>query len=74
MTPETTPPGGRTIELWNRQHVAREIGARPFEVDLLAEADRTFPPPVVTFHDGPVWDAAKVERWLAERVAVASTR
>jgi hypothetical protein len=74
MTSETTPPGGRTIELWNRQHIAREIGGRPFEVDLLAEVDLTFPLAVVTFHDGPVWDAAKVERWLAERVSVATTR
>ena len=73
LTKETTPPGGRTIELWNREHVGREVGALPFEVDLLTNIEPDFPAPVVTFHDGPVWDGARVERWHAKRVSVATT-
>ena len=59
-----TPPGGRTFEFWNAQQLARELGATSV-VDVLSRQDPTFPPPVVTFRDGPVWEAAKVQRWLA---------
>lgn len=69
-----TPPGGRTIELWNRDHVEREVGAGLSELDVLMRADATFPTPAVTFHDGPVWDAAKVERWFAQRGAGVPAR
>ncbi len=61
-----TPPGGRTFEFWNRRHVALEIGAAPATVDLLPAQDPTFPMPVVTFHDGPIWDAERVQRWAAQ--------
>jgi len=61
-----TPPGGREIEVWNREHVARELGGREFEIDLLVEHDLSFPAPMVTFHDGPVWSAAQVRRWQAQ--------
>jgi excisionase family DNA binding protein len=60
-----TPPGGREIELWNRQHVALEIRARGYEIGLLLKVEPSFPRPVVEFHDGPVWDAGQVQRWLA---------
>lgn len=59
------PPGGREIELWNHRHVALEIGARGFEVQLLLGVDPSFPMPAVTFHDGDVWDAAGITRWLS---------
>jgi excisionase family DNA binding protein len=65
LTPQTTPPGGRVVELWNHSHVARELGARRHDVDVLLDVDPTFPPPVVVFHDGPVWDGTAVERWAA---------
>jgi excisionase family DNA binding protein len=73
LTPETTPPGGRVIELWNREHVAREISARRHDVDALISVDPTFPAPVVTFHDGPVWDATAIERWWATRGAARTS-
>jgi excisionase family DNA binding protein len=61
-----TPPGGRAIELWNRDHVEREIGAGAYDLEILIRTDLTFPTPAVTFHDGPVWDAGRVERWRAQ--------
>jgi hypothetical protein len=66
-----SPPGGRTIELWNREHVATEIGARQFEVSLLVDIGQ-IAPPAVTFRDGPVWDAAAIERWRAEQPNTAA--
>lgn len=69
---ETAPPGSRAIELWNRQHLAHELETRPDVIDLLLEHDPTFPQPVVTFKDGPVWDAARVERWPALRRPTAN--
>lgn len=65
LEPETAPPGGRRIELWNRQNVARELQTRADVVDVLLSHDATFPKPAVTFHDGPVWDAERVDRWRA---------
>lgn len=73
ITLETTSPGGRVIELWNREHLAREIGARQRDVDVLPDLDPTFPPPVVIFHDGPIWDGTAVERWWATRDATRTT-
>lgn len=61
-----TPPGGRTFEFWNAQQLSRELGGS-LVVDDLIQRDPTFPPPVVTFRDGPIWEAAQVERWLAHR-------
>jgi excisionase family DNA binding protein len=61
-----TPPGGRVFEFWNRRHVALEVGAAPAVVDLLPAQDPTFPAPVVTFRDGPIWDAEQVQRWVAQ--------
>jgi hypothetical protein len=67
------PPGGRTVELWNREHVATEIGARPFEVNVLVDVGE-LPSPMVIFRDGPVWDAAAIERWRAgQRTTAVST-
>ena len=66
IDPETTPPGGRVIELWNRAHVARELQTRSDLIDQLMRQDVTFPLPVMVFHDGPVWDGARVERWMAQ--------
>ena len=53
LDPETTLPGGRTIELWNRAHVARELQTRSDLVDHLMRREATFPQPVVVFRDGP---------------------
>jgi excisionase family DNA binding protein len=60
------PPGGRTFDLWNSEHVGREIGAHSSDLEVLARADPTFPAPAVTFRDGAVWDGGKVERWVAQ--------
>jgi excisionase family DNA binding protein len=73
MTPETANPGGRVIELWNREHLAREMGGRKQDVDVLLRVDPTFPLPVIAFHDGPVWDATAMERWWAARDATKGT-
>ena len=73
LTRETIPPGGRAIELRNREHIAREIGARRHDVDALISVDPTYPRPLVTFADGPVWDAAAIERWRAARDATKAT-
>ena len=68
----TTPPGGRVIELWNRNHLARELETPPDHVDVLMKLDPSFPGPVVTFRDGPVWDRISVERWLGLRANSSS--
>lgn len=60
-----TPPGGREIEFWNRQHLMREAEATALQLERMIGSDSTFPEPAVRFHDGPVWAAAKVTRWLA---------
>lgn len=60
-----TPPGGRKIELWNEEQLARELACQAVVVELLLERDPNFPQPVVTFQDGPVWDAGQVRRWQA---------
>jgi excisionase family DNA binding protein len=58
-----TPPGGREFEFWNREDLALELGASALAVEILPAHDPTFPQPVVTFRDGPIWDAAQVQRW-----------
>lgn len=68
---DTTPPAGRVIRLWNTQQVARRLAVHVDLLNVLLTQDGTLPRPIVTFHDGPVWDADRVERWLAgHRVSV----
>ena len=58
------PPGGRRIEVWSRAKVQREIGYPSPNVEILCDRDvEPLPRPVVTFRDGPIWDASSVRDW-----------
>ena len=74
-----TDPGGGNPEpfSWNdqthqaidfgvktREEIASQLRINPAKVALVQRSDPTFPAPLVTFRDGPVWSAEAVASWL----------
>jgi hypothetical protein len=56
-----------------REEIAGQLRINPAKLGLVRRSDPSFPAPIVTFRDGPVWSAAAIEAW-APAVARPQTR
>lgn len=50
-----------------REEIAGLLRLNPAKVAMVRRSDPTFPPPLVTFREGPVWSAAAIEAWAPTR-------
>lgn len=55
------------FDVKTREDVARELRINPALLDFVQRGDDTFPEPIVTFREGPLWDAEAIERWAPTR-------
>ena len=55
------------FDVRTREDVARDLRINPALLDFVQRGDDTFPEPIVTFRDGPLWDAEAIERWAPTR-------
>jgi hypothetical protein len=62
------PLGGFDVK--TGEDIARELRINPALLSFVQRSDPSFPTPIVTFRDGPVWDAEAVERWTPTRQPV----
>ena len=51
----TTPLIGFDVK--TREDIARQLRINPALVEFVQRSDPTFPEPIVTFSEGPIWDA-----------------
>jgi hypothetical protein len=57
------------FDVKTREDIARELRINPAVMDFVRRGDPTFPEPIVTFREGPIWDAEAIERWAPTRQA-----
>ena len=62
-------PPGMGFDVTTRDDIARRLQINPALVELMQRSDPTFPEPIVTFSEGPIWDAEAIERWEPTRRA-----
>lgn len=55
------------FDLRSREDIARELRINPALLEFVRRSDDAFPEPIVTFRDGPVWNAEAIERWAPTR-------
>lgn len=53
-----------------REEIAGQMRINPAKVVLVQRSDSTFPAPLVTFRDGPIWSADAIEAWAPTQQAV----
>ena len=58
------------FDVSTREDIARQLQINPALVGFVQRNDPTFPTPIVTFGDGPIWDAEAIERWAPTRAAL----
>lgn len=73
-----TDPGGGNPEpfSWNdqahqpidfpvrtREEIAGKLRLNPAKLALVQRSDPSFPAPIATFRDGPIWSAAAIAAW-----------
>ena len=63
-------PPLRGVDVKTREDIARQLRINPALVEFLQRSDPTFPDPMVTFSEGPIWDAEAIERWAPTRNAL----
>lgn len=56
-----------TFDLRTREEIAGTLRINPAKLGLVQRADPTFPAPILTFRDGPIWAAEAVEAWAPTR-------
>jgi len=58
------------FDVKTREEIAGQLRINPAKLGLVGRSDPTFPAPLVTFREGPIWSAEAVEAWAPPRVAV----
>lgn len=69
---DRTRPPARGFDVTTREDIARRLRINPALVEFVQRSDPAFPKPIVSFGDGPIWDAEAVERWEPARRAQGS--
>ncbi|MEA2609679.1 MAG: hypothetical protein QOJ75_1922 [Chloroflexota bacterium] len=59
------------FEVKSREEVAGQIRINPAKLGFVQKTDKTFPAPILTFRDGPIWSADAIEAWAPTQVPVA---
>ena len=57
-----------------REEIAGAMRINPAKLALVQHSDPTFPAPIVTFRDGPVWSAAAVDPWAPTAASAVPAR
>lgn len=57
------PHEALTFEVKTREEIAGQLRINPAKVGLVGRTDPTFPAPILSFRDGPIWSAEAVEAW-----------
>ena len=52
------------FEVKTQEDLAGELRVNPALLGIMGRSDPTFPPPILSFRDGPIWDGQAVERWM----------
>lgn len=60
------------FEVKAREEVAGALRINPAQLGFVHRTDSTFPAPLLTFRDGPIWSAAAIDAWAPTRVAAAT--
>lgn len=59
------------FEVRTREEIAGSMRINPAKLVLVRRSDPTFPAPIVTFRDGPIWAASAIEAWAPTPPKVA---
>ena len=51
------------FEVKTREEIAGAMRINPAQLGFLQKTDSTFPSPILSFRDGPIWAAEAVEAW-----------
>jgi hypothetical protein len=51
----------------SQEEIAGLLRINPAKLAFVRRDDPAFPPPIVTFHDGPIWSAEAIEAWAPTR-------
>jgi hypothetical protein len=55
------------FEVKTQEDLAGDLRVNPALLTFMERGDPTFPRPILSFREGPIWDAEAVERWLPTR-------
>lgn len=58
------------FEVKTREEIAGQLRINPAKVGLVQRSDSSFPAPLVTFREGPIWSADAIEAWAPTRAAM----
>lgn len=58
------------FEVKTQEEIAGQLRINPARVGLVQRTDPTFPAPILTFRDGPIWAADAIERWAPTQGSV----
>ena len=62
------------FDVMSREDIARALRINPALLSFIEHGEPGFPGPIVSFRDGPIWDAEAVERWIPTRQPQDSRR
>ncbi len=60
------------FEVKTQEDLAGDLRVNPALLGFMRRSDPTFPPPILSFREGPIWDAEAVERWIPTRQSVGA--
>lgn len=58
------------FDVVTREELAGALRINPAKLGLVQRTDTTFPAPILSFRDGPIWSAQAIERWAPTRPPV----
>jgi len=56
------------FEARSQEEIASLLRINPAKLAFVRRDDPTFPAPILTFHDGPIWSAEAIDAWAPTRV------
>jgi hypothetical protein len=60
------------FEVKTREEIAGAMRINPAMLGVVQRTDASFPAPIATFHDGPIWSAEAVEPWAGSTAAATA--
>ena len=58
------------FEVKTQEEIAGQLRINPARLGLLQRTDPTFPAPILSFRDGPIWAADAIEGWAPTQASV----
>jgi hypothetical protein len=60
------------FDVKTREEIAGQLRINPAKLGFVQRTDPTFPAPMLSFRDGPIWAAEAIERWAPSQPPVAA--